>query len=96
MKMFVVMAIILVVLAGIFHMIFIAFDYAFFEPDVGVINQLREGLNSSLNETLIKPQMQAHYAMYRQAFGIGRVICLVLIPVAFVIQMLSKRSGGEN
>jgi len=95
MKMFVAMAIILVVLAGIFHMLFIMFDYGFFNPDSGAFNLLRENLNNSLNDTLIKPQMQAHFNMYREAFGIGRIICIGFIPVAFIVQVIAGRKGDN-
>lgn len=86
---FVILAVVMVLMAGVLHMVFIGFDYAFFNPDSGGLLQLSDKLNDSLNvETRNRAWNQSQ--MFRQGFGIGRVICLALVPVLVGIEVFSK------
>jgi hypothetical protein len=84
-----ILGVLMILFALIFHMMFIMFDYAFFDPDVGGLTRLREEMNESM---LTEQRNQAYNnsVMLRQGFGLGRVICIALCPILFVIEALSR------
>jgi hypothetical protein len=84
-----VMAILMVLLAGVFHVLFIVFDNVYYNDDNGVFHLLPESLNGSLSHS---GQMHAYNQtkMFREAFGWGRVICLILVPGLIVIEALDR------
>ena len=93
MKGFVVVIILMVVMAGIFHMLFIGFDYAFHNPDSGVFVKLGEAANKTMNQAA-RDKAENTSNMLRNAFGLARVICVGLIPVAAIIYATQKPRGG--
>lgn len=86
---FIVFAVIMVVMAGIFHMLFIGFDYAFYNDDSGAFVLLKEASEGNMNEAA-RNSADNLTGMFRTAFGICRVICIALVPFAFVINTTSK------
>lgn len=86
---FVILAIILVLLAGFFHIMFIMYDNFYYNDDTGLFNVLPEKLNSSLNEDTRNDSWN-RTQMLRSAFGLGRVICIVMVPVCIVLQAIDR------
>lgn len=91
---FVVLVIIMVLMAGVFHLLFIGYDYAFHNPDSGFVPLLSEAANKTMNAEY-RSAAQNRSDMLKDAFGISRVICIGLIPVAFVIRATQKPRGEE-
>lgn len=86
---FLVAAIILVLLAGTFHVLFIVYDYAYNNPDSGGFILAQEALNDSLNP-YYRNWVNNRTIMMRQFFGIGRVILLALCIVMFVAEVFTR------
>lgn len=85
-----ILAIVMVMLAGIFHILFIMFDYGYNNPDTGAFTRLE----SMMNETLTGDYQQSAFDnnnMMRQFFGIGRFIILAICAIAFVVGVLGTR-----
>ena len=84
----------LIMCAGLFHILFVMFDYGFNNPDSGAFTALEE----QMNETLTGEYRNAAYernVMMREFFGVGRVI-IVLICVIIIAYLLFDRNpeGG--
>ena len=84
----------LIMTAGIFHILFTVFDHGFNNPDTGGFTMLEE----QMNETLTGDYQQSAYdlnVMMREFFGIGRVVivgvCVVII--AFILFDRNPDSG---
>jgi len=92
MKGYVVFVIMMVLLAGIFHFLFIGFDYVFHNSDSGAFVLLSDAVNDSLNAET-RNDTQNTSDMLRAAFGISRVICIGLIPISFIIYAIQKPRG---
>jgi len=86
---FVIIAIIMVLIAGILHMVFIGFDYGFHNPDSGMLPQLREKLNDSMLPEY-RNKAYNNSQMMREAFGIGRVICIGLAIAIAPLELFKK------
>jgi len=95
MNKFAMAAIICVLMAGLFHMIFIMYDYAFWDDEDGAFFKLSDKLNESMDVA----HQQAAYdqgVMFRQGFGICRVLCIGMCIVFFVAAALNRQQGqGE-
>lgn len=94
MNKFFILAVIMVLLAGIFHMVFIVFDYGFHNSESGAFNLLRENLNNSMDSDW-RNKTYNNSLMLREAFGYGRVICIILCPACFVIGVFKRDVGVE-
>lgn len=93
---YVVLAIFLVLMAGIFHMLFVVFDYAYNDPTRGAFSMLQDDFNESHNDTW-DDWYEDHNNLYMQFFGIGRVGCIFLAILFAVVGMVSKyREGSEK
>lgn len=90
---FVVIAVVMVVMAGFLHMMFIMYDYALHNPDSGMLTKLRESMNETLN-TEARNRAINQTQMYREGFGWGRVICIGLALVIGPIELF-KRPRSE-
>ena len=85
-----VLAIVMVFMAGIFHVMFIMFDYGFNDPDVGAFRKLPEIMNDSLSPTY-QNWTYNQSMLARQFFGVGRFICIALCPILFVIEAVTRK-----
>ena len=95
---FVIMVVIMATLTGVMHMLFIMFDYAFHNPTSGAMPAISDAFNDS---GLLRPEYQNdsinQTRMFRDGFGIGRFVCIGLIPVCSIIIILTDKrsaSGG--
>jgi len=86
---FVILAFALVLLAGFFHVMFIMFDNVWYNEETGVIPTLAEKLNNSLSDETRNNSWNTT-GVLRDAFGLGRVICIVLVPVCIAIEAVDK------
>lgn len=84
MRAFALAAITLVILTGFFHIMFIMFDYAYYNPDNGVFTILPEKMNETMNP-IYQNITWNQTMMFREAFGVGRFVTLALGVVMFVI-----------
>ena len=97
MRGYIVACVTLVCLAGIFHMLFIMFDYAYYNPDSGVFIKLPKVMNNTMT-----PEYQNithnQSVMFRQAFGMGRFAVIGLCLVTFLIGIFNtyvvRKEGG--
>jgi hypothetical protein len=86
---FPILIIMMVLFAAVFHMLFIVFDNMYYNDQNGVFKLLPDALNESMDAShraIVTNQTK----MFRDAFGIGRVACLALIPAVVAIQILDK------
>jgi hypothetical protein len=86
---FLVLIIILVLLAGVFHMLFIMFNNVYYNNQNGIFKLLPDALNSSMDQEHINTTSN-QTQMLRDAFGIGRVVCIGLVPIAVAIMALDR------
>jgi len=98
MRLFALMAILLITFAALFHMLFIMFDYAYYHPDDGVFTLLPERMNETMNSDYQNSTWN-QTIMLRQAFGVGRFITLGLAVTMFVLSAadyvtLGRKKGG--
>jgi len=82
----IVLIFMLLMTAGLFHILFTMFDYGFNNPDTGAFTALEE----QMNETLTGDYQDSAYdlnVMMRQFFGIGRVVIvgICVVVIAFII-----------
>jgi hypothetical protein len=86
---FVIFAFLLVLLAGFFHIMFIMYDSVWYDADTGIIPRLADKLNNSLTGDT-KNNSWNTTKMLRDAFGMGRVICIILVPACLVLEAFDK------
>ena len=92
---YVIYGIVLVMLVGVFHILFIAFDYGFNNPDTGAMTRIKEISNETLTGDY-RDSANDNYAMLTQFFGIGRFAILVIGIIGFVVCVLAGRKEPEN
>lgn len=90
-----VLAVMLAIIGFGLHVSFIMFDYAFHNPDSGAFIKLRNVANNTIDNTSWRDNTNDQGNMLRDAFGIGRVICIGLCVLCFIIAVLDKPSRGE-
>ena len=95
MNKFAVAAVVCVLFAGMFHMIFIMFDYAFWDDEDGAFYKLSDKLNDSMDDTHRQTAFEQGQ-MFKQGFGICRVICIGMCIVFLVGAALRKEGIGGN
>jgi hypothetical protein len=95
MNKFAIAAVMCVLFAGMFHMIFIMYDYAFWHDEDGAFYKLSDRLNESLDATRQQDAFEQGQ-MFRQGFGICRVICIGMCIVFLIAAGLSRtpEQGG--
>lgn len=93
-KAFLVLAVLMVIFAGIFHIMFIMFDYAFHNDDSGAFSQLSDRLNETMNPTWQNLSYNNSKRL-TQFFGLGRIICIGLAPAMFIIAVVSNKRQIE-
>jgi hypothetical protein len=93
-KGFMIFAVIMVLMAGIFHLMFIMFDYSFHNSESGAMWKLSDVVNESLEGDFASSTHNTS-EMLRQSFGYGRVICIGIIPVAFAVNAFKRRDYSE-
>lgn len=89
-----VLAILMIILAGTFHILFIMFDNAYNNPDTGAFTKLTEVMNKTLNDEY-RDRTYNNTLMYKEFFGIGRVITIALAPVLFAIEAFTHKTKIE-
>ena len=88
---YVVLAILLVCLAGVFHILFIMFDYGFNNPVSGAFTKLQENFNETVeNDPNWTGWYDDHQNFYLQFFGIGRFCLIGLALVFFAVEAISR------
>ena len=86
---FVILAFVMILLAGFFHVMFIMFDNVWYNDDNVIFHVLPEKFNNSLGDAT-KNSSWNTTVMLRDAFGLGRVICIILVPACFVLEAIDK------
>lgn len=80
----------LIMCAGLFHIMFTMFDYGFNNPDSGAFTALQEQMNETLTGDYQTDAYERN-VMLREFFGIGRVV-IVLICVIIIAFILFDRN----
>ena len=65
------------------------YDNIWYNDSTGIIPQLADRLNNSLTDD-VRNNSWNKTSMFKDAFGIGRVICIALVPICIVIQAVDK------
>jgi len=86
---FVILAIILVLLAGFFHIMFIMYDYIWYDNEDGALNILSGKLNESMSQDNQNLSWN-RTSILREGFSWGRVICIVMVPVCIGLEAIDK------
>ena len=89
-----VLAVMLGITGFVLHVGFIMFDYGFHNPDSGAFIKLRNVANETISNETWRNDANSQGNMLRQAFGIGRVICIGLCVLCFIIAVLDRPSAG--
>lgn len=84
---FPLMTIAFVLIALVFHGLFIMYDYAYYNPDSGGLLKVAEVFNETLNDEY-RNLTWNQTMMFRQAFGMGRFIVMGLSLLFLVISVL--------
>lgn len=83
----------LIMTAGVFHILFTMFDYGFNNPDSGGFTLLDEQMNETLTGEF-RDNANARNAMLHQFFGIGRVVVLAVCVIAIAFILFDRNPGG--
>ena len=86
---FVIVAFVMVLLAGFFHVTFIMFDNVWYNSDNGVFHVLPEKFNDTLDAETKNSSWNTTKVL-KEAFGLGRVICICLVPLCLVLEAIDK------
>jgi hypothetical protein len=86
---FVIIAFVMVLLAGFFHITFIMFDNVWYNDDNGVFKVLPAAFNDSMTPETRNSSWNTTKVL-REAFGLGRVICICLVPLCLVLEAIDK------
>ena len=95
MNKFAVAAITCALMFGLFHVIFIMWDYALWHDEDGALYRLSDKLNDSLDATHQQDAFEQGQ-MFKQGFGICRVILLGMTILFFIGYALNRNDvqGG--
>jgi len=77
-------------------MMFIMFDYAYYNDDTGVFNMMPSRLNETMNAEY-QSQAWNQTVMLREAFGMGRFLVLgigIICGIISVVDYVSDRRFG--
>jgi len=86
---FVVLAIILVMIAGFFHIMFIMFDNIYYNDDNGIFTLIPEHFNNSMHSDTANDSWNTT-GMLRDVFGWGRIICIGLVIGCITLEAVDK------
>lgn len=86
---FAVLGIMLVLITGLLHIMFIMFDYGFNDSDRGAFVKLSEKMNNTLDSDTQQSTYEKATEL-QEFFGIGRFITLGLGLVMFAVEVLNK------
>jgi len=92
MSKYVIFVVIMVLMTGIFHMLFIGYDYIFHHPDEGIVSILSDEANESMRP-YYRSRWENTSNFLRDAFGMSRVICIGLAIAVPVIGAVKKPRG---
>lgn len=79
-----------VLIAGLLHILFVMYDYAYNDPNDGAFIKLRESLNGSMNWEM-RNKTYNNSRVVVQMFGIGRFLILAMAVVCFAIEAFSRQ-----
>lgn len=85
----VVLAVIMVTLAGFFHIMFIMYDNLWYDNESGVMPKLSGILNESMTSDT-QNRTWNWTVVFHDAFGLGRVICIGLTIGFAVLEAFDK------
>jgi len=89
-----ILAVAFVMLAGTFHMMFIMYDYLYYDNDQGVFNIIAD----IFNDTML-PEYSANAwnqtQMLYQAFGIGRFVWMGVALLCFAVEVVKRPQMEE-
>ena len=91
----IVIMLMLVMMLGLFHIVFTVFDYGFNNPESGAFTLLEETMNETLTGDY-QSDAFANNQMAREFFGIGRFIIMAIIVIVGAVILFDKpnTSGG--
>ena len=94
---FAVLIVAMVLMTGIFHMIFIMYDWGFHNPDSGVFTILDEHANDTITNETFKNSYDNNTNMFQDFFGYGRFFLLAVTVIVCVVGITRKSSpmGGQ-
>ena len=87
---FPILAIVLIVIAGIFMFMFTMANYIFNDPDEGIIEQLNESAQETMSGDQLT-QWDNQIRKGKEAFGIISVILFLGVIVLFFAALFEKR-----
>lgn len=87
---FALAAIILVLVAGIFHMVFTVVDYGYNNPDTGAFTRAHDIIRDNMKTPYYQNWLDDQQTFQLQFFGLGRFIILVMAIVLFAVEALTR------
>jgi len=76
-------------LAGFFHVMFIMYDNMYYNDDSGFFTILPEKMNESMSSDRANDSWNQTIKL-REAFGWGRVITIIMIPVCIALEAIDR------
>lgn len=87
---FPISSLVLIAVAGILLFMFIMFNYAFHDPDVGIKGKLNETAQDTMDGDQLS-RFEEQIDELSVGFGMASALCFVLAVVFFVIEVLGDR-----
>lgn len=91
---FVVLGVMLVMVAGLFHMMFIMYDYLYYDADHGAINMIADIFNDTLLPAYQSRAWNATVLQY-EAFGMARFLFIGVAIACFAIEIWKRPQMEE-
>lgn len=92
---FAIIAIVMIVLAGFFHVMFVIMDYGYNNPETGAFRRVQNALNDTLSDSYASWVNNGTMKM-RQFFGIGRVVVVGVCILACSLEILERRRETQG
>ena len=87
---FPISSLIFICISGIMLFLFVMFNYAFFDPSVGVVPNLNVSANQTMSGGILST-WHNQTAMLRDGFGISSCLCFVIGVVIYIADLFGRR-----
>ena len=87
---FALLAIILVLVAAMFHIVFTVVDYGYNNPDSGGFTIANDIIGDRLKTPYFQNWFDNQTSFTREFFGVGRVVILAMVVVCFAAEGFTR------
>ena len=87
---FPISSLVLICIAGILLFLFIMFNYAYNDPDIGMTSKLNESAQKTLTGDRLT-SWNHNLAQMKEGFGISSALCFLLAIIFFLADLFGER-----